>query len=107
MPGMTNINLNEELILLGKAKNSPSLGTVSPIRPVKPRAWISPEVPKMGSRFWALVTWINTKCEIFFQDVRSRPKVDAISQFLKEKYQDSRPTEADVLCNVGDLCIAK
>jgi len=69
--------------------------------------WKSSELPKVGETFLAKVTWVNHKGEFFLQDVASQVELDNIRKALDDEFKDSLPTDADVGCNPGDLCIAK
>jgi len=70
-------------------------------------AWKLSTLPKLEETFWAKATWVNQKGEIFFQDLSSKLELDTIHQYLNEKYRDSVPSESDLCCSPGDLCIAK
>ena len=97
--GMTGIKLNEELIALG-------FTTETPARPVRRTAsWM--EHPKVYKRFFAKVSWINEKGEIFLQDILNQPELKMITSYLNEKYKSTRPSEADSSFATGTLCIAK
>lgn len=50
---------------------------------------------------------MNQKGEIFLQESRSKMELESIRQYLNEKYKDSRPTETDLWCSPGQLCIVK
>ncbi|XP_057366887.1 uncharacterized protein LOC130687728 [Daphnia carinata] len=106
IPGKTQINLNDELVAMGLAQNYPEPLQSSNVIPVV-RAWKLSEPPKVGSVFWAIVTWVNLTGEIYLHDVKSVPTMDEITKWLNEAYSDTEPTDADLRCRPGDLCIAK
>ena len=107
--GKTSINLNEELISLGMAKEKPVSLPLSRTLPDRPRitAWKPAEFLPVNTVFWAKGTWVNMKGEIFLQDVRVSSKVKEIEDLLSREYRDSKPSPADLKCKAGDLCIAK
>jgi len=69
--------------------------------------WKSAELPKVGETFLAKVTWVNHKGDFFLQDVASQVELDSIRRELNDEFKDSLPTDADLRCTPGDLCIAK
>ncbi|XP_032786585.2 uncharacterized protein LOC116924198 isoform X1 [Daphnia magna] len=106
IPGKTQINLNDELVSLGLAQNYPGPLPSSNVIPVL-RAWRLSEPPKVGSVFWAIVTWVNLTGEIYLHDIKSVPAMNEITKWLNEAYSGTEPTDADLRCRPGDLCIAK
>jgi len=91
------ISLNAELIQLGLAI------TTGYSLPLFKSSWKSLELPKIGETF----TWFNEKGEIFLQDVRYKPELDYIREYLYEMYENTRSTESDLIFSPGDLCIVK
>ena len=107
LAGTANINLNEELITLGYATNRPFTNML-PVPVVQAfRSWKSIALPKTITNFWGIVTWVNKEAEIFLHDVRSSQLMQDIIKWLNEAYNSTEPTEADLNCRPGDLCIAK
>ena len=70
-------------------------------------SWKPAEIPKVGAKFNAKVTWVNKNGDIYLQNTRSERELDAIRLYLNDKYKDSVSTENDLLCAPGDLCVAK
>ena len=70
-------------------------------------SWKPAELPKVGDTFKARVTWFNKDGCIFLKDVESDSKLGRMRFYLKEKYNTTLPTERDLLCAPGDLCIAR
>ena len=95
------INLNKELTQLGLAI------TTGYSLPLFKSSWKSLELPKIGETFTARATWFNEKGEIFLQDVRYKPELDYIREYLCEKYENTRSTESDLIFSPGALCIVK
>ncbi|KAI9557591.1 hypothetical protein GHT06_017419 [Daphnia sinensis] len=106
IPGKTQINLNDELVAMGLAQNYSGPLPSSHVLPVA-RAWKLSEPPKVGSVFWAIVTWVSLTGEIYLHDVKSVPTMKEITKWLNEAYSGTEPTDADLHCRPGDLCIAK
>ena len=98
--------MNEELVSIGLATSS--INNAISLRPLRNKmVWKSSELPQIGDTFEARATWINTNGEIFLQDVCWKSEVKKIQQYLKEKYEDTLSTEADLSCAPGDLCIVR
>ena len=96
---METINFEEELVSLGLAMKS--INTIKKARK-------SPRLPiKIGEYFWATVTNFTRKGGIHLLDVRCKPQLDYIRQYLMDKFKDTKPTANDLSCVPGDLCIAK
>ena len=70
-------------------------------------SWKPAELPKVGDTFEARVTWFNKDGVIFLKDVESDSKLAKMRLYLKEKYNTTLPSESDLLCTPGDLCIAR
>jgi len=70
-------------------------------------SWKLAELPKVGEIFEARVTWFNKDGVMFLKDVEFDSKLGKMRLYLKEKYNTTLPTESDLLCAPGDLCIAK
>lgn len=102
---MASINLNEELVEHGYASRTASIGMVR--RPARITYWISKEQPKVGSTYWAIGSWLDTKGQFYLQEVGNQPELERIRTYLNGKYHGTKATDADLLCTVGDLCIAK
>lgn len=67
-------------------------------------SWKSVRVPK---KFNANVSWINKNGEIFLQNIDSEQELQTIRRFLKEKYENTIPSNDDLNCSPGDMCIVK
>ena len=98
------INLNEEL-----ASFEPTGTRINGIarRGARGTVWKSAELPKVGQTFLAKLKWVNHKGEFFLHDVSSQRELDSIRKALNDEFKDSLPTDADMNCTLGDLCIAK
>jgi len=71
-------------------------------------SWKPAELPKVcDDTFEARVTWFNKDGCIFLKYVESDSKLGRMRFYLKEKYNATLPTERDLLCAPGDLCIAR
>jgi hypothetical protein len=105
-PGVTRINLNEELVEMRLAFHSSKPSPVQKLVAKIP-TWKLPESPKLDSTFWGLVTWVNLEAEIFLHDVKFTEKLNEISKWLNDAYMDTEPSLADLNCSPGDLCIAR
>jgi Tudor domain len=106
IPGMTRINLNEELVSMGLAYHC-SNPLLSPKHAHKIQTWKSPEPRQLDSVFWGIVTWVNLTGEIFLHDVKSKKELAEITKWLNDAYNDTEPSPADLNCRPGDICIAK
>lgn len=100
-------NLNEELVLLGHAHD-----TTKPLPPVpdpgRPRAWKpNHRLPEQDDVVFGNVTSVNEAGVITFQDARSEWQLKDLHERLHAKYADSEPSEEDLRCQPGDICIAK
>ena len=78
--------------------------------PCRPSSSSMPQIVEItkefiGESFFA--THFSQKGEIFLQDVRFQSELDRIRIYLKEKYDGTSPTETDLLCAPGHLCIAR
>lgn len=104
--GRTRINLNEELISRNLASNRPSI-LPAPIPVRRARAWKSGELPKLDDVFWGQVTWVDRQGGIFLHDIKANPKMEEIRKWLDNTYNGTQPTDCDLNCRVGDLCIAR
>ncbi len=104
--GRTRINLNEELILLELASNRPSI-LPAPIPVRRACAWKSGELPKLEDVFWGQVTWVDLEGGIYLHDIKANPKIEEIRKWLDDTYNGTQPTDSDLNCSVGDLCIAR
>ena len=70
-------------------------------------SWKPAELPKFGDTFEARVTWFNKDGCIFLKHVESDSKLGKMRLYLKEKYNTTLPSESDLLCAPGDVCIAR
>ena len=97
-------NLNEEL-----ASFEPTGTRIGGIarRGAHRTVWKSAELPNVGQTFLAKVTRVNHKGEFFLQDAASQVELDSIRKVLNDEFKDSLPTDADLRCTQGDLCITK
>ena len=102
---MKKPSLNQELVRLGLATEVANIFDKVP-RPIN-IGWKSRETPSVGATFFAKVTHFNEKGEIFLQDLCFKPEMDNIRSQLNEKYESTLPSDTDLLCAPGDLCIAK
>ena len=103
--GKTRINLNDELVTLNLASRGISPLPRFPAPSV--RAWKPSALPKYGSVFWGIVTWVNLQGEIYLHDIKANPTVSKISKSLNEAYNNTEHTEEHFRCRPGDICIAK
>ena len=101
LPGPKKINLNEQLIELKLALDRPD--------PVKAaRMWKQCPVVKILPQFNAVVTWVNLAGEIYLYDInKSEAQLSTMRNQLTSIYEDSQPTDADLNCKPGDMCIAR
>ena len=106
IPGLTRINLNEELVAMDLAHHC-SEPFVPPKLVSKIQKWKSSEPPKRDAVFWGVVTWINLTGEIYLHDVKSAPSLVEITKWLNDAYNGTEPSHADLNCCPGDLCIAR
>lgn len=108
LPGRTRINLNEELVNKGLANNRPGLQQPITLSPQalewKANEYLGISLNKM---FWGHVTWVSRAGEIYLHDVKAGPKLIEIRKWLDEVYNQTEPTETDLRCQPGDICIAK
>jgi len=96
--------LNEELVSF--ESTGTRIGGIAR-RGARRTVWKSAELPKVGETFLAKTTWVNDKGEFFLQNVSSQLELDSIHKALNDEFNDSLPTDADLRCTPGDLCIAK
>lgn len=76
-------------------------------RPARRTYWISREQPEVGKIYWAIGSWLDRKGQFYLQDVVDQPELERIRNYLNGKYSGTKATNADLLCSIGDLCIAK
>ncbi len=105
IPGMTRINLNDELVGMGLAHHC-SEPLLLPKHIPKIRTWKTTE-PNFGSVFSGIVTCINSAGEINLHDVNSEPALEEMKTLLNAAYNGTEPSYADLHCRPGDLCIAR
>lgn len=106
--GKTRINLNDELVEKKLAFSHPEFQSPTNLPPAY-RVWKPVESLGIlvGAVFWGKVTWVNMEGEIFLHDVKVEPTLNEITKWLNQTYNDTEPSEKDVLCRMGDVCIAK
>lgn len=104
--GKTRINLADELVSLGYAFREP--GVAPPQKPLcYTKSWKSAELPKVNEVFFGKVSWIGMDCDVFVQPSKRLSMLESMLNWLNEKYRDTQPTQRDLDCKPGDLCIAK
>lgn len=106
--GKTRINLNEELIENGLAFPCPVLPQPAPPLP-QIREWktVDQSGISVNKMFWGSVTWVDLRGGIYLHDIKASPKLKEMTRWITDKYSTTKPSEADLCCRPGDLCIAK
>ena len=101
----TRRNKNAELTSPGFASSRPAFQSNPTASGVN--SWKPAILPKLNDVFLGNVKWISESGELFLHDFKVNAKLEEIRKSLNNAYNGTKPTEADLRCSKGDLCIAR
>lgn len=104
--GKIAVNLGEQLVAEKLALDRPRPLT---IHLPTARAWPAPHpTTSLPDEFMARITWLTMDGAVsLYNEDRSERILSEMSHFFGKTYANSQPSELDLQCHKGDLCVAK